>query len=49
MYKVSNFNYMNAKVDALTQKINNLSITPIANITVVTPNCNMWSPWTHQC
>lgn len=42
MYKVSNFNHMNAKVDAPTQKIDNLSITLIDTINVLTPNYNIY-------
>lgn len=41
MYEVSSFNHMNAKVDALTQKINNFTITTIATVASVTPNCEI--------
>lgn len=33
---------MSAKVDALTQKINNLSITRLAIVAAVTPNCEIY-------
>lgn len=42
MYKVRGFDHMTAKVDALTQKIKNLTITLAAIVVVVTPNCEMY-------
>lgn len=41
MYEVSNLFHMTAKVDAFTQKIINLIITPVGTIDVVTPNCEI--------
>ena len=42
MYKVSSLNHMNTKVDALHQKLDNLSSTPIANVAAVTPSCKIY-------
>jgi hypothetical protein len=39
MYEVNGIDCVNAKVDALTQKVESLAITPIAIIADVTPNC----------
>ncbi|XP_050896945.1 uncharacterized protein LOC127103754 [Lathyrus oleraceus] len=41
MYEVNGIDSINAKVDALTQKIESLSITPAAAITAITPNCEL--------
>ncbi|KAK2393252.1 hypothetical protein QL285_055218 [Trifolium repens] len=41
MYEVSSFDHMNAKVDALTQKIDNLTVNPAATVAAVTPNCEI--------
>ncbi|XP_050888985.1 uncharacterized protein LOC127094166 [Lathyrus oleraceus] len=41
MYEVNGIDRVNAKVDALTQKIENFSITPAATVAVVTPNCEL--------
>ncbi|XP_050877114.1 uncharacterized protein LOC127080868 [Lathyrus oleraceus] len=38
MYEVNGIDRVNAKVDALTQKIESLAITPAATVTAVTPN-----------
>lgn len=38
MYEVSNFDHMNAKVDSLAQKIDNLSINLASSIIAVTHN-----------
>ncbi|KAI5385440.1 hypothetical protein KIW84_072152 [Lathyrus oleraceus] len=41
MYEVNGMDHVNAKVDALTQKIENLTITPAAVVAVVAPNCEL--------
>lgn len=47
MYEVSNFDYMNAKVDAMYQMLDNLSITPLAIVAVVTSNCEIYGVHGH--
>lgn len=41
MYEVNGINHVNAKVDALSKKIESLTITPAATIVVVTLNCEI--------
>ena len=42
MYEVNGIDRVNAKVDALTQKIKSLAITPpAATVVAVTPNCEL--------
>ncbi|XP_050920308.1 uncharacterized protein LOC127137946 [Lathyrus oleraceus] len=41
MYELSNLDHVNTKVDALTQKIDNLTITPAATVAAVAPNCEI--------
>ncbi|XP_050893343.1 uncharacterized protein LOC127099416 [Lathyrus oleraceus] len=41
MYELSSLDHINAKVDALTQKIDNLTITPAATMAAVAPNCEI--------
>lgn len=41
MFKVNGIYHVSAKVDALTQKINNLTITTPATVASVTPNCEI--------
>ncbi|XP_050919410.1 uncharacterized protein LOC127136946 [Lathyrus oleraceus] len=41
MYELSNLDHVNAKVDALTQKIDNLTITLATTMAVVSPNCEI--------
>ncbi|XP_058761643.1 uncharacterized protein LOC131635058 [Vicia villosa] len=41
MYEVSGIDHVNAKVDALTQKIENLSMTPSAIVAAIAPNCEL--------
>ncbi|XP_050875600.1 uncharacterized protein LOC127079234 [Lathyrus oleraceus] len=41
IYKVNGIDRFNAKVDALTQKIESLAITPAAIVVVITPNCEL--------
>ncbi|XP_058742467.1 uncharacterized protein LOC131614954 [Vicia villosa] len=41
MYEISSLDRVNAKVDALTQKIENLTIEPVAAVAVVSPNCEI--------
>ncbi len=41
MYEVSNLDHMNARVDALYHKLDNLSLAPPATAAVVTPNCEI--------
>ncbi|XP_058766221.1 uncharacterized protein LOC131639782 [Vicia villosa] len=41
MYEISNLDRVNAKVDALTQKIENLTIAPVAAVAAVSPNCEI--------
>jgi hypothetical protein len=38
MYELSSLDHVNAKVDALTQKIDNLTITPATTVAAVAPN-----------
>ncbi|XP_050895128.1 uncharacterized protein LOC127101721 [Lathyrus oleraceus] len=40
-YEVNGIDRVNAKVDALTQKIESLSITPAATVDARTPNCEL--------
>lgn len=47
IYEVSNFNHMNAKVDALTQKIDNFNITPATTIAIVTPKYEIYGVFGH--
>lgn len=47
MYELSGLDHMSAKVDALTQKIDNLTITHVATVTVVTPNCVIYRVQRH--
>ncbi|XP_039687866.1 uncharacterized protein [Medicago truncatula] len=42
MHEVSNLDHMNAKVDALFHKLDNLKIAPPATVAAVTPNCEIW-------
>jgi hypothetical protein len=41
MYELSSLDHVNAKVDALTQKIDSLTITPTATVAAVAPNCEI--------
>ncbi|XP_058725740.1 uncharacterized protein LOC131597035 [Vicia villosa] len=41
MYEISSLDRVNAKVDALTQKIENLTIAPVATVAAVSPNCEI--------
>lgn len=41
MYEVSGIEHVNAKEDALTQKIESLAITPAATVASVAPNCDL--------
>ncbi|XP_050908316.1 uncharacterized protein LOC127121935 [Lathyrus oleraceus] len=41
MYEVNGIGRVNAKVDALTQKIESLAITPAATVAAITPNCEL--------
>lgn len=41
MYEVNGIDHVNAKVDALTKKIESLNITPTATIDVATSNCEL--------
>lgn len=41
MFEVNGLDYVSSKVDALTHKINNLTITPPATIDVLTHNCDI--------
>ncbi|XP_050908983.1 uncharacterized protein LOC127122734 [Lathyrus oleraceus] len=41
MYEVSSLDHVNAKVDALTQKIHNLAITPTTTVAAVALNCEI--------
>src|SRR4051812_11480585 len=41
MYEISGIDRVNAKVDALTQKIENLTVTPSATAAAVIPNCEI--------
>ncbi|KAI5396354.1 hypothetical protein KIW84_062526 [Lathyrus oleraceus] len=39
MYEISSLDHVHAKVDALVQKLDNLTIPPTATVAAVTPNC----------
>ncbi|XP_050893793.1 uncharacterized protein LOC127100599 [Lathyrus oleraceus] len=41
MYEVNGIDHVNAKVDALSQKIESLTVTLTTTVTVVTPNCEL--------
>ncbi|XP_050895566.1 uncharacterized protein LOC127102207 [Lathyrus oleraceus] len=41
MFEVNSLDHVSAKVDSLTQKIDNLTITPTTTIAIVTPNCEI--------
>ncbi|KAK2457130.1 hypothetical protein QL285_004433 [Trifolium repens] len=41
MYEVSGIDHVNAKVDALTQKIESLTLAPTAAVAAVQPNCEL--------
>ncbi|XP_050915546.1 uncharacterized protein LOC127130612 [Lathyrus oleraceus] len=41
MHEVNGIDHINAKVDALTQKIENLTVTPTTVVAVVAPNCEL--------
>jgi len=41
MHEVSNLDHMNAKVDALFHKLDNLKLAPPATVAAVTPNCEI--------
>ncbi|XP_050915581.1 uncharacterized protein LOC127130652 [Lathyrus oleraceus] len=41
MYEVNNIDRVNAKVDALTQKIESLTITPATTVAAITPNSEL--------
>lgn len=41
MYEFSGIDHVNAKVDALTQKIESLTITPMATLAAVAPSCDI--------
>ena len=41
MYEISSLDHVNAKVDALTQKIENTTITPTTIVVVVALNCKL--------
>lgn len=47
MYEVSSFGHMNVKVDTVAQKIDNLSISLAATVTIVTPNCGIYGVLGH--
>ena len=41
MYEISSLDKVNAKVDALTQKIESLTLPPAATVAAVTPSCKV--------
>ena len=41
MYEISSLDHVHAKVDALVQKLDNLTIPPAATVAAVTPNCEL--------
>ncbi|XP_050916177.1 uncharacterized protein LOC127131291 [Lathyrus oleraceus] len=41
MYEVNGIDRVNAKVYALTQKIESLTITPATTVAIITPNCEL--------
>lgn len=42
MFQVNFLDHVSTKVDALTQNINNLTITPPTTVVIVTPNCEIY-------
>lgn len=47
MHGISSLDRVNDKVDALNQKIDNLTIPPAAIVAAVTPNCELWEVLGH--
>lgn len=47
MYEISNFDHMNAKVNALTHKVDNLSITTTTAAISITPKCKIYGVSNH--
>lgn len=47
MYEVNGIGCVNAKVDALTQKIESLVITPTPTVAAITPNCELCGTLRH--
>ncbi|XP_058745952.1 uncharacterized protein LOC131618812 [Vicia villosa] len=47
MYEISSLDRVNAKVDALTQKIENLIVAPVAAVAAVSPNCEICGVFGH--
>ncbi|MCI93207.1 hypothetical protein A2U01_0114505, partial [Trifolium medium] len=41
MYEVSGIDYVNAKVDAISHKLESLTLTPTATIAAEQPNCEL--------
>lgn len=41
MYEVSGINHVIVKVDALTQKIESLTITPATTVAAIAPSCDL--------
>lgn len=41
MYEVKSLDHVNSKVDSLTQKIENLTITPATTVDTMTPLCEI--------
>lgn len=48
MYEVNGIDHVNAKVDALTKKIESLTVTPIATVVVTTFNCELCGTPRHK-
>lgn len=48
MYKVNDINHVNAKVDTLTKKISNLTVTPAATVTAATSNRELYGTPGHN-
>ncbi|KAI5431911.1 hypothetical protein KIW84_035881 [Lathyrus oleraceus] len=52
MYEISSLDHVHAKVDALVQKLDNLTIPPAATVAAVTPNyelCGTLGHTTPEC
>ncbi|XP_058732590.1 uncharacterized protein LOC131604121 [Vicia villosa] len=47
IYEISSLDRVNAKVDALTQKIENLTVEPVAVVAIAIPNCEICGMFGH--
>lgn len=47
MYEICNFDHMKAKVNALTHKVDNLSVTTTTTAVSITPKCKIYGVSNH--